>query len=376
LPKQSGVPVMGEAADAPEAESDTDAARPKYAMKDGPPVIVITGASSGIGRCTAKLFAQKGWQVGLIARGEIGLQAASADVAREGATTLAIQADVAEFSALETAAAQFERRLGPIDVWVNCAGNATFGRFLDTPADEFQRVTDVTYLGTVNGTRVALQRMLPRDRGVIINVCSAVAYHGMPLMSSYSGAKHAVHGFGQSVCAELAEEGSRVRLSTVFPPAVNTPFFEHAVSHMGRAARPMPPVYQPEIVADAIYLAATSKCLEMPVSFTTILFSIGARFVPGFVRQLIRKLGYSGQLTDTSVSPNLRTTLFAASDRASPVHGRFSAEARSNSTHISLLKAWAALKNQNARASATTTSVAPESRPEVSQTRKVPSDLT
>jgi short-subunit dehydrogenase len=367
---------MGEAADAPEAESDTDTARLKHAAKDGRPVIVITGASSGIGRCTAKLFAQKGWQVGLIARGEIGLQAASADVAREGATTIAIQADVAELSALETAAAQFERRLGPIDVWVNCAGNATFGRFLDTPADEFQRVTDVTYLGTVNGTRAALQRMLPRDRGVIINVCSAVAYHGMPLMSSYSGAKHAVRGFGQSVRAELAEEGSRVRLSTLFPPAVNTPFFEHAVSHMGRAARPMPPVYQPEIVADAIYLAATSTCLEMPVSFTTVLFSIGARFVPGFVRQLIRKLGYSGQLTDTSVSPNLRPTLFAASDRASPVHGRFSAEARSNSMHISLLRAWAALKKQTHRAAAATTSAAPKSRPEVSQTRKVrPSDL-
>jgi short-subunit dehydrogenase len=353
LPKQSGAPVMGETVDAPEAETDTDTPRPKYAVKDGPPVIVITGASSGIGRCTAKLFAQKGWRVGLIARGEVGLQAASADVARGGTATVAIQADVAEFSALETAAAQFERQLGPIDVWVNCAGNATFGRFLDTPADEFRRVTDVTYLGTVNGTRVALQRMLPRDRGAIINVCSAVAYHGMPLMSSYAGAKHAVRGFGQSVCAELAEEGSRVRLSTLFPPAVNTPFFEHAVSHMGRPARPMPPVYQPEIVANAIYLAATSTYVdEMPVSFTTLLFSMGARLVPGFVRQLIRKLGYSGQLTDTSVSPISRSTLFAASDRASPVHGRFGAEARSNS----LLQAWAALRNLNQREPATTTS--------------------
>ncbi len=205
---------------------------PQQSDKDGA-VVVVTGASSGIGRSTAELFARRGWRVGLIARGEAGLQAARSDVERQGGMAATVQADVTDLVALDAAVAHFEETLGPIDIWVNCAGNGTYGRFLDTPADQFQRVTDVTYLGTVNGTRVALRRMLPRDRGSIINVCSAVAYHGMPLLSSYSGAKHAVRGFGQSICAELSEEGSRVRLTTIFPPAVNTPFFEHAISHMG-----------------------------------------------------------------------------------------------------------------------------------------------
>ena len=244
-------------------------------------VVVITGASSGIGRCTAGLFARRGWRVGLIARGEAGLLAACADVQGHGGTAAMARADVTEPDALEAAAAAIEQALGPIDVWVNCAGNGTYGRFMDTPADEFRRVTEVTYLGTVNGTRVALRRMIPRDHGCIVNVCSAVAFRGMPLLSWYSGAKHAVRGFDQSIRSELAEDGSRVRVTTVLPPAVNTPFFDHAVSHMGLPGRPTPPVYQPEMVADAIHLAATSIRREMPLSFTTVLFSLGARFVPG-----------------------------------------------------------------------------------------------
>jgi hypothetical protein len=190
------------------------------------------------------------------------------------------------------------RTLGPIDAWINCAGNGTYGRFLDTPADEFQRVTEVTYMGTVNGTRVALRRFLPRDRGSIVNVCSAVAFHGMPLLSAYSGAKHAVRGFGQSVRAELSQDGSHVRLTSVFPPAVNTPFFDHAISHVGQLGRPMSPVYRTEVVAEPIRLALISGCAEMPVTSTAILFSIRGRFMPGLVARAIRKLGYGGQLTD------------------------------------------------------------------------------
>jgi short-subunit dehydrogenase len=323
--------------------------RPKPLEKDGA-VVVITGASSGIGRATAELFAKQGWRVGLVARGGAGLEAARGDVERLGAVAATVQADVTDLPALDAAAAYFERILGPIDVWVNCAGNGTYGRFLDTPADQFQRVTEVTYLGTVNGTRVALHRMLPRDYGCIINVCSAVAYHGMPLLSSYSGAKHAVRGFGQSISAELAQEGSQVRLTTIFPPAVNTPFFDHAVSHMGRPGRPIPPVYQPEIVAEAIYLAAITKRGEMPLSFTTVLFSIGVRFVPGLVRQAIRKLGYSGQLTDPEISAERQnTTLFVASEHASPARGAFGAKARSSSMHVRVLYALAALRRRNRR---------------------------
>ncbi|MEJ0051539.1 MAG: SDR family oxidoreductase [Methylovirgula sp.] len=320
---------------------------PQPLEKDGA-VVVVTGASSGIGRSTAELFARRGWRVGLIARGEAGLQAACSDVERQGVMAATVQADVTDLAALDNAATHFEQTLGPIDVWVNCAGNGTYGRFLDTPADQFQRVTDVTYLGTVNGTRVALRRMLPRDRGSIINVCSAVAYHGMPLLSSYSGAKHAVRGFGQSICAELFEEGSRVRLTTIFPPAVNTPFFEHAISHMGRPGRPIAPVYQPETIAEAIYLATMTKRREMPVSFTTLAFSIGVRLVPGLVHRAIRKLGYGGQLADGAMSPTPQdTTLFAASDRASPARGAFSTGARSGSVHVRLLCALAALTGRS-----------------------------
>lgn len=323
-------------------------------------VVIITGASSGIGRCAAGVFARHGWRVGLIARGQAGLRAACADVEGHGARAAMAQADVTEFHALEAAAACIEQALGPIDAWVNCAGNGTYGRFLDTPPEEFRRVTDVTYLGTVNGTRVALRRLLPRDHGRIVNVCSAVAFHGMPLLSSYSGAKHAVRGFDQSIRAELAQDGSRVSLTTLFPPAVNTPFFDHASSHMGRPGRPMPPIYQPEIVAAAIHLAATRGGREMPISFTTVLFSMGVRFVPGLIGRAIRRLGYQGQLTDEAAAlARYEPTLFAASDRASPVRGGFGAKARSGSAHVRMLCTLARLKRPNRRALRPTSSGAP-----------------
>ncbi|WP_408535598.1 SDR family oxidoreductase [Paraburkholderia fungorum] len=312
-------------------------------------VIVITGASSGIGRGTANFFARYGWRVGLIARGRAGLEAVFDDVHRHGAMAAMEQADVADLDALEAAAARIEAVLGPIDVWINCAGNGTYGRFLDTPAEQFRRVTDVTYMGTVNGTRVALRRFIPRDRGSIVNVCSAVAFHGMPLLSAYSGAKHAVRGFGQSIRAELSQDGSHVRLTSVFPPAVNTPFFDHAISHMGQLGRPMSPVYQPEVVAEAIRLALISGRAEMPVTSTAILFSLGVRLVPGLVAAAIRKLGYRGQLTDeAALKERHAPTLFNASDRPSPVRGAFDAQARSGSLHIRILSVLARLR-QHAR---------------------------
>ncbi len=294
-------------------------------------------------------------EFGLIARGEAGLRAACSDVESHGVMAAMGQADVTELDSLEAAAACIEQALGPIDLWVNCAGNGTYGRFLDTPAEEFRRVTDVTYLGTVNGTRVALRRMVPRDRGRIVNVCSAVAFHGMPLLSSYSGAKHAMRGFGQSVCAELSQDGSRVRLTTIFPPAVNTPFFDHAISHMERPGRPIPPIYQPEIVAEAIHLAATTGRREMPVSFTTMLFSIGVRLVPSLVARAIRKLGYGGQLADQPASlARHDPTLFAASERASPVRGAFDAQAWSSSLQVRILRALARQSGQSRRELRTT----------------------
>lgn len=326
-------------------------------------MVVITGASSGIGRCTAGLFARYGWRVGLIARGLAGLEATRDDVERYGATAAMAIADVTDPDALETAAAHLEDALGPIDVWVNCAGNGTFGRFLDIPADEFKRVNDVTYLGTVNGTRAALQRMLPRDHGAIVNVCSAVAYQGMPLLSSYSGAKHAVRGFGQAIRAELARDRSRVALTTVFPPSVNTPFFDHAVSHAGLLGRPMSPVYQPEPIAEAIYLAALGKSREFPVTFTALLFSIGARFFPHTVRRAIRMMHPDRQLTAQTASFDRHMpTLFEPSDQASPIHGAFDAQARSWSLHVYLLRRLALLTGKRAREPQTPSEQRPESR--------------
>lgn len=209
-------------------------------------VVVITGASSGIGRCTAALFARQGWGVGRIARGTEGLAAARIDVEATGALAARAQADVTDSATLTEAANAIVAALGPLDVWINCAGNGVYGYFDDVPEIEFRRVTDVTYHGTVNGTRVALMHMRARGFGSIINVCSAVAFHGLPLMSSYAGARAAVRAFSQAVKGELRLERSPIRVSTAFPPAVNTPFFSHSPSHMGWPARPAWPVYQPK----------------------------------------------------------------------------------------------------------------------------------
>ena len=312
-------------------------------------VVVITGASSGIGRCTAGLFAREGWRVGLIARGRAGLDAAAADVRAHGQQAAVAVADVTDAAALDEAADRLEAVLGPVDVWINCAGNGTFGRFLDIPPDEFKHVMDVTYIGTANGMRTALRRMVARDAGHIVNVCSGVAFHGMPLLSSYSGAKHAVRGLDQAVRAELAEDGSRVQVSTVFPPAVNTPFFDHAPSTMGRPGRPIPPVYPPEAIAAAIHVAATRRTgREMPVSFTTILFAWGVRLCPGLVRRAVHRLGYAGQLsTDPAAIARYAPVLFTPSSEASPVCGAYAGDARRGSVHVALLR-WMARRRTRA----------------------------
>lgn len=292
-------------------------------------VVVITGGSSGIGRCTAALFGRQGWRVGLIARGWPGLDCARAELESQGGQAEAVSADVADADAVEAAADELEALLGPIDVWVNCAGNGVFGRFLSVPDREFRRVTDVTYTGTVNGTRAALRRMLPRDRGTIINVCSGIAHHGMPLLSSYSGAKHAVRGFTDAIRGELNQDGSRVRITMIYPPAVNTPFFSHAVSYMERPPRPMNPVYQPEIVAAAVLRAAARPRRLVQVGAVTAVFGLMSALFPGMIDRAIKRLGYDGQMTDCPLAAALRDpTLFAPSLKPSGAHGPFEAKAR------------------------------------------------
>lgn len=298
-------------------------------------VVVITGASSGIGRCTAALFSCRGWQVGLIARSGPGLDAACRDLALTGGSAAAAIADVADTAALERAANHLEDAPGPFDAWVNCAGNGVYGRFVDVPEPEFDRVTAVTYLGTVNGTRVALRRMLPRGSGVIVNVCSAIAFHGMPLLSSYSGAKQGIRGFTQAVRCELRRGGSRVRLTTLYPPAVNTPFFSHAASHTDKPPRPMRPVHQPEVVADSIYLAVKACRPEMQVGGITVLFALATRFMPRLVGMAILRLGPAGQTTGCPEAARLRKpTLFAPSPDPSGVRGPFGDRSRACSMQM------------------------------------------
>ena len=310
------------------------------------PVVFITGGSSGIGRCTALLFAEKGWRIGLIARGQAGL----ADVAREltarGTGVCTASADVAVAPDLVDAADILAVQLGKPDVWINCAGNGVYGRFTDVPLDEYDRVTAVTYGGTVNGCRVALALMAPQRHGMIVNVCSASAFHGLPLMTSYAGAKAAVRCFGQALRAELRIAGSPIRISTVYPPAVNTPFFSHAVSHMGWPARPAPPVYQPEIIAASIYLAVMRGAPEVLVSFTVVVFSLVNRVAPGLIAYTMTRLGFDGQLTRDRVAAELEEpTLFSPSASASPVHGPFGRKARRVSFQLWFWQMWPARRS-------------------------------
>jgi short-subunit dehydrogenase len=292
-------------------------------------VVIITGGSSGLGRCTAAIFARQGWRVGLIARGAAGLAAAAADVDAAGGMAAIAIADVRDSAGLAAAAAAIEQALGPVTVWINAAGNGVYGRFTDVPEAEFRQVTEVTYLGTVNGTRTALALMRPRGDGTIVNVCSGVVFHGLPLMTSYSGAKAAVRAFGQALRIELAFERSRLRVSTVFPPAVNTPFFRHAISHMGWPARPVPPVYQPDVVARGIYMAAMTGRPEMTISGTVACFALLSRVAPVLTGAVIRRLGVEGHLTrDAALDQGTAPTVFAPSDEPSAVHGVFGRRAR------------------------------------------------
>lgn len=307
-----------------------------YSSAEGAPgTVIITGGSSGIGRATALLFARHGWRVGVIARGMPGLDDAAMELRQFGAAVATAPADVSCCATLKAAADTIIAALGPPDVWINCAGNGVYGEFAAVPAAEYDHVTAVTYGGTVNGCRIALGSMVPRGHGTIVNVCSAIAFHGMPLMTSYAGAKAAVRGFAQALRAELRMRRSAVRICTVFPPAVNTPFFSHAVSHMGWPARPAPPVYQPEVIAAGIYLAARLGRAEVLISGTAALFSLATRISPRLIAFAMTRLGFDGQLTRDPEAAQLQApTLFAPAGAASPVRGPFGRKARGRSIHL------------------------------------------
>src|SRR5690349_14249623 len=261
-------------------------------------VVAITGASAGVGRATARAFGREGYAVGLLARGRDGLDAAAREIEEAGGRALVLPTDVADPEQVEKAAGAIEDAFGPIDVWVNNAMTSVFARFWEIEADEYRRATEVTYLGVVNGTRAALRRMLPRDRGTIVQVGSALAYRGIPLQSAYCGAKHAIKGFTESLRAELIHNHSDVHLTMVQLPAVNTPQFTWGRNKMPRKAQPVPPIYQPEVVAEAIYWAAHHKKRQLYIGGSTLTVIIGNKFFANLGDWYLGRTGYNSQMRD------------------------------------------------------------------------------
>ena len=294
-------------------------------------VVVITGASAGVGRATARAFAAKGAHIGLIARGQAGLDAAQRDVERADGRALTIQADVADADAVEGAAERIEAELGPIDVWVNNAMVSVFSPVKAMTAEEFRRVTEVTYLGQVHGTLAALHRMLPRDRGVIVQVGSALAYRGIPLQAAYCAAKHAIQGFNESLRCELLHDRSNVRVTMVQLPALNTPQFDWVKTRLPNHPQPVPPIFQPEVAAAAIVWASEHDRREVAVGLSTLLAILGDKIAPGLLDRYLARTGFAGQQTDRPVDPERRDNLRQPVDDEADfgAHGDFDAVAHS-----------------------------------------------
>ena len=300
---------------------------------------MVTGASAGVGRAIARRFGRDGAKVALLARNRTGLEAAAREVEQAGGTALVIPTDVADADAVEAAAERVEHTLGPIDIWINDAMATIFAWFEDIEPEEFRRATDVTYHGTVWGTRAALKRMLPRDRGTIVQVGSAIAYQGIPLQSPYSGAKHAIAGFQQSLHTELRNKGSNVRLSMVQLPGLNTPQFVHARAKMPKVPQPVPPVYQPEVAADAVHFAAHSRRREVWVGLPTVYTIFGSRFAEIAAQWWLGRTAVKGQQTDKPLGEPVREgNLFAVADRDEGAHGPYDSKAHEHSVQLALTK--------------------------------------
>jgi NAD(P)-dependent dehydrogenase (short-subunit alcohol dehydrogenase family) len=310
-------------------------------VSDSSRVVVVTGASGGIGRATAQLFAARGDTVALLARGARGLDGARLDVEAVGARAATYVVDTADAKAVDKVADQIEEELGEIDVWVNVAFTSVFARFVDIEPEEFERVTQVTYLGFVNGTRSALRRMLPRDRGTIVQVGSTLAYRGIPLQSAYCGAKHATQGFHESLRTELLHEGSNVRVTMVQMPAVNTPQFSWVLSRLPRQAQPVPPIYQPEVAARAVvYAADHPRRREYWVGETTMATLLANAVAPGLLDRYLARTGYDAQQTEQPKPPDQPANLWDPADGDDGhdygAHGRFDQKAYAHSP-----QAWA-----------------------------------
>jgi NAD(P)-dependent dehydrogenase (short-subunit alcohol dehydrogenase family) len=306
-----------------------------------PEVVVVTGASAGLGRAIARAFAREGAHLGLLARGRDGLEGARRDVEELGGRALVVQADVADHESVEHAAERVEQEFGPIDVWVNNAMVSVFSPVREMKPEEYKRVTEVTYLGYVYGTLAALKRMLPRDRGCIVQVGSALAYRGIPLQSAYCAAKHAIQGFHDSLRSELIHDKSNVQVTMVQLPAMNTPQFSWVKSRLPRKPQPVPPIYQPEVGAEAVLFAARNPRREMYVGYPTVEAIVGDKIAPGFADWYLARNGYEAQQRDEPVELNRTDNLWEPVPGDHGAHGEFDERASATSPQL-----WASM-NQN-----------------------------
>lgn len=299
-------------------------------------VVVITGVTAGVGRATARAFGQRKAAVALLARGEEGLAATAEEIRAAGGEALTVPVDVADADAVDRAADRVERELGPIDVWVNSAFSTVFAPVTQVEPEEFRRVIEVSYLGLVYGTQAALRRMVPRDRGTIVQVGSALAYRGVPLQAAYCAAKHAVQGFHESLRCELLHEKSNVRVTMAQLPGLNTPQFDWVLSRLPKKPRPVPPVYQPEVAARSILFAADHpKRREYWVGGSTAATLIGDKVAPGLLDRYLARTAYASQQTGQPVPPGRSANLWQPVDAAAGedhgAHGAFDDEAKGGS---------------------------------------------
>lgn len=297
-------------------------------------VVVVTGASAGLGRAIAQRFADTGARIGLIARGHERLEAARKDIESRGGAAITLPLDVADAAAIEEAAERVERELGPIDIWVNNAMTSVFSPVIEMQPEEYRRVTEVNYLGFVYGTLAALKRMRPRNRGAIIQVGSALAHRSIPLQSAYCASKHAIKGFTESLCTELLHDHSAIRLTMVDMPAMNTPQFDWVKSRLPNRAQPVPPIFQPEVGAEAVFYAANHDCgPELLVAWPTVKAVVGEKFVDGYINRRLAKSGYESQQTDEPARDR-PDNLWEPVPGDWGAHGRFDDRARNCSLEL------------------------------------------
>jgi NAD(P)-dependent dehydrogenase (short-subunit alcohol dehydrogenase family) len=300
----------------------------------GPEVVVITGGSAGVGRATAIAFAKRGAKVGLLARGRDRLESACADVVSHGGQAVILPTDVADAQAVDDAAEQVEKRFGPIDIWVNNAMTTVFSPFTQITPAEYKRATEVTYLGAVYGTMAALRRMRRRDQGCIVQVGSALAYRSIPLQAPYCGAKHAILGFTMSLRTELLHDGSRVRVTMVHLPAMNTPQFSWCRTRLPRHPQPVPPIFEPEVAAEGIYWAAHHSRRELLVGGPTLEAVVGNKIAPDALDYYLARTGYDSQQTAEPVEPDRPNNLFEPAPGNWGAHGIFTKQSKNFSSQL------------------------------------------